>query len=58
MTSQHHRGHVFSFALAFLFLLLAIAAGPIGLVVLVMAGIPIAILVGFESLAHSRTKLR
>jgi hypothetical protein len=58
MSKQHHSGHAFIFAILFLLLLLAIAAGPIGFAVLVMAGIPIAILVGFESTAHSRSKLR
>jgi Cu/Ag efflux pump CusA len=56
--SKQHPVHGFSFAILFLLLLLAIAAGPIGFAVLVMAGIPIAILVGIESMAHSGSKLR
>ena len=58
MSKQHHPGHVFAFAILFLLLLLTIATGPIGFVVLVMVGVPIAILVGFESMAHSRSKVR
>jgi hypothetical protein len=58
MSKQHHPGRAFIYAILFLLLLMAIAAGPIGFAVLVMAGIPIAILVGFESMAHSGSKLR
>jgi Cu/Ag efflux pump CusA len=58
MSKQHDQGHPFSFAILFVLLLLGIAAGPIGLAVLVMAGIPVAILVGLESMAHSGSKLR
>jgi hypothetical protein len=56
--SKQHPIHGFSFTILFLLLLLAIATGPIGLAVLVMAGIPIAILVGIESMGHSGSKLR
>ncbi|HET6876812.1 MAG TPA: hypothetical protein VFH38_04735 [Jatrophihabitans sp.] len=58
MSTQHHPGRIFAFAILFLLLLLTIAAGPIGFAVLVMAGIPIAILFGFEFLAHSKSKPR
>lgn len=58
MSEQHHSSHVFAFAILFLLLLLTIAAGPIGFAVLVMAGIPIAILFGFELMAHSRSRPR
>lgn len=58
MSKQHHAGRVLAFAVLFLLLLLTIAAGPIGFAVLVMVGIPIALLLGFEFMAHSRSKLR
>lgn len=58
MSKQRHAGRGFLVAILFLLLLLTIAAGPVGFAVLLMAGIPIAILIGFESMAHSRTKLR
>lgn len=58
MSKQHDPRHPFIFAMLFMLLLLTIATGPIGFAVLVMAGIPIAILVGFESMAHSRSKFR
>jgi hypothetical protein len=58
MSKQHHAGRGFLVAILFLLLLLTIAAGPVGFAVLLMAGIPIAILIGFESMAHSRTKVR
>lgn len=58
MSKQHHPGRAFLFGILFLLLLLTIAAGPIGFAVLVMAGVPIALLLGFESMAHSRSKVR
>ncbi|HEV7205662.1 MAG TPA: hypothetical protein VGN18_13715 [Jatrophihabitans sp.] len=56
MSRQHHPARGFMFAILFLLVLLSIAAGPIGFAVLVMVGIPFAILVAGESMAHSRSK--
>lgn len=58
MSTQHHPGRAFTYVILFLLLLLAIAAGPIGFAVLVMAGVPIAILVGSELMAHTRSRPR
>ena len=58
MSKQHRPGHALSFAVLFLLFLLALATGPIGLALFVMAGVPIAILVGFESMAHNQPKPR
>lgn len=40
-------------AVAFLVILFAIASGPIGLVVIVLAGIPLAVLIALEVMVHS-----
>lgn len=58
MSKQHHPARGFILVILFLLLLLAIATGPIGFALLVMAGIPVAILVGSETLSHSSSKSR
>jgi hypothetical protein len=58
MSRQHHPARGVMLAILFLLILLAIAAGPIGFAVLVMVGVPVAIMVAAESMAHSRTKIR
>lgn len=40
-------------AIAFLIMLFAIASGPIGLVVIVMIGVPLAIFIALDVMAHS-----
>ena len=57
MHKQHHPGRVFAFGILFLLFLLAIATGPIGLAVLVMAGVPIVLLAGLGS-ASRRSRVR
>jgi hypothetical protein len=58
MSRQHHPSHVFGYAILFLLLLLTFAVGPIGFVVLVMIGAPIAFLVGLETIAHNGPNTR
>lgn len=44
---------VVTITVAFLIGLLAIATGPIGLAVIIMAGIPLAFVFGLEMMGHS-----
>lgn len=57
MSKQRHPRHVIAFAILFLVLLLTIATGPFGFIALVIVGVPVAMLVGFESMTHGSSKL-
>lgn len=53
---QHHPGRTVLFLILFVLLLLAIATGPVGFVVLVIVGVPVAIFAAFDVMAHGASK--
>ena len=56
MKRQHHPARWFLYVIAAVVVLVTLGAGPIGLALVIMIGVPILLFVGLEGIAHSGTR--